>query len=88
MLTNLESTARRGAITSGVQSVFGFAIFIVPWFFDKQFSPLVPWYWIVGVALGVPLILLLTLPLGHVADLLARHLKPLPPSSQFHNVAS
>ena len=88
MMTKLESLSRRGAVASAVQSVVGFAFVITPWFFDRQCSPIIPWYYIVGIALGVPIILLLTWPLGRLADALARHLRPLPTTNQFHNVAS
>ena len=88
MLAKLETLGRRGAIASALQSVMGFAFVIAPWFFDRQVSPILPWYYVVGIAFGVPIILLLTWPLGRLADTLAKHLKPLPPTSQFQNVAS
>ena len=88
MLAKLETLGRRGAIASALQSVIGFAFVIAPWFFDRQASPILPWYYVVGIAFGVPVILLLTWPLGRLADTLAKHLKPLPPTSQFQNVAS
>ena len=87
MIIGLEATARRHAIRASLRSVFVFGLLIAPWFVDGK-GLHVPWPWVVGISWGVPLIVLLLMPLGKVADRVASKLNPEPPTQQFENVVS
>lgn len=88
MVLNLELTARKHAVTSGLRSIVAYGILIFPWFLNREFSLGISWVWAAAISLAVPTIVLLILPLEKVADKLVRHLRPEPPTRRFDNVVS
>jgi len=88
MLIGLEASARRQAIIASIWSVLSWAILVTSWFVNPDGSPSAPWPVIGAIALVIPAIVLLILPLGKVADRLVRHLRPEPPTQQFENLVT
>lgn len=88
MLIGLEAAARRQAMIASAWSVFSWAILVGSWFVSEEGLPAFSWGVTIAISLTVPLVVLLALPLGKVADRLARHLDPEPPSQQFDNVVT
>lgn len=88
MLIGLEATARRQAIIASMWSVVSWAILIGSWLLDQDGIPAFPWAVTAAIALGIPSVVLMALPLGKVADRLVRHLRPEAPTQQFDNLVS
>lgn len=88
MLIGLEAAARRQAMIAGIWSVVSWAILVGSWFVSEKGLPAFSWGVTIAISLVLPFVVLLTLPLGKVADRLARHLRPEPPTQQFDNVVT
>jgi Zn-dependent protease with chaperone function len=88
MLIDLEATARRQAIIASFWSVVSWGILIGSWFVGKDGTPAFSWAVVAAISLGAAALVLLTLPLGKVADCLVRHLRPEPPTQQFENLVT
>lgn len=86
MLTSLNSTARNHALSSSARSILVFAIIIAAWCFNRR-GPSFPWAAIVLLSLGLPTLIILTLPLERIADIIVRHVHTQPPTNQFRNIA-
>ncbi|MFK7850369.1 MAG: hypothetical protein AB8D78_05260 [Akkermansiaceae bacterium] len=88
MLIGLEAAARRQAIIASFWSVVAWAILIGSWFVNKDGDPAFSWVVTAAISLGISVLVVLTLPLGKVADRLAKHLRPEPPTQQFDNLVT
>jgi Zn-dependent protease with chaperone function len=88
MLIGLEATARRQAIIASFWSVVSWAILIGSWFLNKDGVPAFSWEVVAGISLGISTVVLLILPLGKIADRVAKHLRPEPPTQQFDNLVN
>ena len=88
MLIGLEAAARRQAMIASIWSVVSWAILVGSWFVSEEGLPAFSWWVTIAISLVVPFVVLLTLPLGKVADRLAKHLRPEPPTQQFDNVVT
>lgn len=88
MIGRLEKAARRNALTAVLQVMLGGSMFVVPWFLGEGFQPFISWGTITVIGLTVPALVIFFLPLEKIADVIAKHLQPLPPGTQFENIVT
>lgn len=86
MIISLESSASRHAISSSLRSIAVFAIIIGAWCFGRDGSSPLPLPGVIAISFLIPTLVLLLLPLEKIADAVARHLKPQPPTQKFENI--
>lgn len=73
---------------AGIWSVVSWAILVGSWFVSEEGLPAFSWGVTIAISLVVPFVFLLALPLGKVADRLAKQLDPEPTTLQFDNIVT
>ncbi len=83
----LEDSARRHAIVATGRTTLMISVVLASWTVDVM-GRAVPWPIMVPLTIAGAALAVVALPLARVADSLARHVRPLPATNQFHNVVS
>jgi len=87
-MIKLEASARRHALQASITSVAVYTFYTACWLLSPTDPASITNLVMALLSLGLPLALLLFMPLERIADLLAKHLQPEPAPTQFSNVVS